>query len=165
MTPEFFEAVALWSQVAGAVAFLVVLIIMFRKFLIPAVEANEKARNAEIAAAEARSVAVKADAAAARAEFETAQAEAARIRASGAEHAKHELARILAEAKTDGEHTIFNAEGELARARMAASDRLRIEFIEKALVRARIEAVTRVDAATNTRLVNGTIDDLTSGRT
>ena len=62
-TNAFFVQVALWSQVAGAVAFLVVLVVMFRKFLIPAVDANEEARNAQIAEAEARRTRVQADAA------------------------------------------------------------------------------------------------------
>jgi len=59
-TNNFFVQVALWSQVAGAVAFLVVVVVMFRKFLIPAVDANEKARNAQIAEAEARRTRVQA---------------------------------------------------------------------------------------------------------
>ena len=163
-TNGFFEAVALWSQVLGAVVFLIVLILLFRKYLIPAVEANEKARNAEIAEAEARRERVRAEAAAARGEVEGAQRDAAEIRARVDAVVKREHDHLVAEARADGERMVRNAEGELERARMAARDRLRIELIEKALLQARAQAPGRVDERTNTRLVNETVDDLSRGK-
>jgi F-type H+-transporting ATPase subunit b len=163
-TNGFFEAVALWSQVLGAVVFLIVVILLFRKYLIPAVEANEKARNAEIADAEARRERVRAEAAAARGEVESAQRDAAEIRARVDMVVKREHDHLVAEARADGERMVRNAEGELERARMAARDRLRIELIEKALLQARSQAAGRVDERTNARLVNETVDDLSRGK-
>ncbi len=163
-TNRFFESVALWSQVLGAVVFLIVLILLFRKYLIPAVEANERARNAEIAEAEARRERVRAEAGTARAEVEGAQRDAAEIRARVETVVEREHDQLVAEARADGERMVRNAQGELERARMAARDRLRIELIEKALLQARAQAAGRVDERTNTRLVNETVDDLSRGK-
>src|SRR5665213_2532780 len=117
----FFEHVALWSQVAGAVAFLLAMVVIFRKSMVPAVVANQQARNAEIAEAETRRARMQGDAAKARVEVATA-------------------------------------------ARYAARDRLRVEFIEKALAKARAEAPARVDDTTNRRLVETTLADLVQGK-
>jgi F0F1-type ATP synthase membrane subunit b/b' len=159
----FFETVALWSQVAGAIAFVVVLILLFRKYLIPAVVANEQARNAEIVDAEKRLARMRADAAKARVEVETADRDAAEILARVERIAAREREHTLAEATAEGDRLVRNAGGELERARLVARDRLRIEFIEKALGRARAEAPARVDAATNAALVQRTVDDLVRG--
>jgi F0F1-type ATP synthase membrane subunit b/b' len=159
----FFETVALWSQVAGAVAFLVVLILLFRKYLIPAVVANEQARNAEIVDAEKRLARMRADAAKARVEVEVADRDAAEIRGRVGRVAEREREHALAEANTEGDRLLRNAEGELGRARLVARDRLRVEFIEKALAQARAEAPARVDAAVNGALVKRTVDDLARG--
>jgi F-type H+-transporting ATPase subunit b len=160
----FFEAVALWSQVAGAVAFLVVLILLFRKYLMPAVKANQDARNAEIAEAEARRERINAELAQARGDLTGADEDAVEIRARIAVVETREREKFLADARHEGERLIVNAQGELERARLAARDRLRIEMIEKALVVARAEAARRVDGATEERLVRTTLDDLTRGR-
>jgi F-type H+-transporting ATPase subunit b len=163
-TNNFFVQVALWSQVAGAVAFLVVLVVMFRKFLIPAVDANEKARNAQIAEAEARRTRVQSDAAKARGEIEAADRDAAEIRARAQHSTERDRAHALEEAKAEGERLVRNAEGELERARLAARDRLRIELIEKALRKARAQASGRVSDAVNAALVETTVADLTRGK-
>ncbi len=165
MTAEdaFFETVALWSQVAGAIVFLVALILLFRKYLIPAVVANEQARNAEIVDAEKRLARMRADAAKARVEVETADRDAAEILARVERVIERDREHTLAEAKAEGDRLVRNAEGELERARLVARDRLRIEFIEKALAQARAEAPARVDAAMNAALVKRTVDDLARG--
>lgn len=159
----FFENVALWSQVLGAVAFFVVLILLFRKYLIPAVKANQDARNAEIAETEARLARMQAEGAKARGELERADQDAAQIRARMAGTVRADREHILAEAKADGERLVHNAEGELERARLAARDRLRVEFIEKALVQARAQASSRVSADLDGRLVESTVDALVRG--
>jgi F-type H+-transporting ATPase subunit b len=164
MDTNFFEQVALWSQVAGSVAFLVVLILMFRKYLIPAVVANQQARNAEIAEAEARRARTQAEAAKARADIESAERDALEIRSRVEALAKRTAAEILAEAKAEGERVVRNAEGELERARYAARDRLRIELIEKALAKAREEAPARVTDDLNEKLVRTTVDDVARGK-
>jgi F0F1-type ATP synthase membrane subunit b/b' len=163
MSTELFESVALWSQVVGALAFLLALVFLFRKYLIPAVVANEQARNAEIVDAENRLARMKAAADKARAEVETADRDAAEIRGRVKRVAAREHEHALAEANAEGDRLLRNAEGELERARLVARDRLRIEFIEKALARARAEAPRRVDDALNRALVNRTVDDLVRG--
>ena len=162
-TNHFFESVALWSQVAGAVAFLIVIVLLFRKLAAPALASYEAAKNAEIADAEAYRQKVHAQADAARAEVTAAEADAAGIRTRIAEDAERERAALLAEAKDEGERTVRSAEGELERSRASARDQLRIEFIEKALAKARVDAQARIDAPTNTRLVGATVDDLVKG--
>jgi len=159
----FFEQVALWSQVFGAVAFLIVLVVMFRKYLIPAVIANQKARNAELAEAEARRTRIQADAAKARAEVENAERDAAEIRNRIERVTNRNHANIIAEAEAEGLRILHNAEGELDRARHAARVRLRIEFIEKALAKARAEAPARVSEQLDESLVGRTVDDLERG--
>lgn len=159
-----FEAIALWSQVVCAIVFAVVLVLIFRKYLLPAVAAAQAARNAELANAERRREAVKADVARARAEVEAADRDAASISARVADDAKREAARILAEAKDDGERTVRNAEGELGRARLGAQAQLRAEFIDRALQLARRQADARIDATANARLVDATVDTLVADR-
>lgn len=160
----FFETVALWSQIAGALAFLIVVVLLFRKYLIPAVKANEQARNAEVAEAEKRLARMRAGCESARTEVATAESDAAEIRGRVDRVVARDREHTLAEANAEGNRLIHNAEGELARARLVARDRMRIEFIEKALARARAEAPARVDAALNGQLVERTVDDLARGR-
>ena len=160
----FFEHVALWSQVAGSVAFLLVLILLFRKYLIPAVIANQAARNAQLAEAEARRTRIQTEAAQARGEIEAADRDAAEIRNRVARVTQRDRARALDEAKAEGERLVRNAEGELERARLAARDRLRIELIEKALAKARAQASGRVSDSVNKALVDATVDDLARGK-
>jgi|SRR5947209_1822131 len=160
----FFVQVALWSQVAGSVAFLIVLILMFRKYMIPAVLANQAARNAQLAEAEARRVRVQTEAAQARGEIEAADRDAAEIRNRVARVTERDRAHALDEAKAEGERLVRNAEGELERARLAARDRLRIELIEKALAKARAQAAGRVSDGVNKALVDATVDDLARGK-
>src|ERR1700716_681421 len=160
----FFVQIALWSQVAGSVAFLIVLILLFRKYLVPAVDANEKARNAQLADAEARRTRLQTEAAHARGEIEAADRDAAEIRNRVARVIERDHAHAVDEAKAEGERLVRNAEGELERARLAARDRLRIELIEKALAKARAQAAGRVSDAVNTALVNATVNDLARGK-
>lgn len=159
----FFETVALWSQVAGAIAFLLVLVLLFRKYVIPAVKANEEARNAEIVDAERRLARMREECAGASAEIENAERDAAEIRGRVTSIVAHDRDHALAEATAEGDRLVRNAEGELARARLVARDRLRIEFIEKALARARAEAPARVDDGLNAELVRRTVDDVVRG--
>jgi F-type H+-transporting ATPase subunit b len=161
---SFFDTVALWSQVAGAIAFLVVVVLLFRKYLMPAVKANQDARNAEIAEAEARRERINTELAQARAGLTRAEQDAAEILARVVVLESREREKLLAEARHEGERLIHNAQGELERARLAARDRLRIELIEKALIKARAEAARRIDPATDHRLVEATLDELTRGK-
>ena len=163
MTPSqhaFFDAVARWSQILGAIAFFAVLIWLFRKYLMGAVHAAEAQRNAELAASERRREQVKSEVAQARAAVEAADRDAVSIKARVAEDAQHEAERIVADAKADGERLVHNAEGELQRARLSAQAQLRHEFIERALQLARHEAGARIDERTNARLVTATLESI-----
>jgi F-type H+-transporting ATPase subunit b len=159
-----FEQIALWSQVAGSVAFAIVLVLMFRKYLIPAVKANQDARNAQLADAEARRARIQAEAGKARGEIEAADRDAAEIRSRVERVTERDRTHMLDEAKAEGERLVRNAEGELERARLAARDRLRVELIEKALAKARADAAGRVSGAVNQALVEATVADLTRGK-
>jgi len=104
------------------------------------VDANEQARNAELVDAETHRDQLRAEAEKPRAAIADAERDAQNIQARAAADAASERGRLLAEVQTEGERLLRNAEGELQRARFAARDRLRIEFIEKALIKARAEA-------------------------
>jgi F-type H+-transporting ATPase subunit b len=159
-----FEQIAKWSQIVSAILFFVFLVWAIRKFVLPAIDAATKARNAELAAAEKHRDSVKADVAKARAEVESADRDALAILARAQTDAAREREHILAEAKGDGEHAIRNAEGELGRARIAANASLRADFIDRALALARKQAGEKIDDAANLRLINGTVDSLAGSR-
>jgi F0F1-type ATP synthase membrane subunit b/b' len=116
--------------------------------------------SAALGTAEARRDALKADVVKARAELEAADTDARSIEDRGHDDAARERQRILSEAHAERERTLANAQAELGRARLSAQAKLRTEFIERALQLARARAESRIDAATNTRLVNGTVETL-----
>jgi F0F1-type ATP synthase membrane subunit b/b' len=160
----FYESLAQWSEVVGGFAFVVVAVVLFRRFVLPAVRAGQAAKNHELIAAEQRRERLRAEAAQARAEVEAAEREALAIVERGRTDALRERDRIIAEAHAEAHHLLRNAEGELARARFSARDHLRIEFIEQALQRARTLAAERIDERTDARLIAKTVDDLTAGK-
>jgi F0F1-type ATP synthase membrane subunit b/b' len=160
----FWDRVAQWSEILGGFAFIIVAIVLFRKYVLPAVQANEIAKNAELVHAEQRRDALRAEVVAARAKLEDADRDASSIIARAESDATRERERIIDEARNEGVRMIANARGELDRGRIAGRDALRIEFIEKALNRARALAVERVDADLNARLVAKTVDDLAAGK-
>jgi len=158
------ELLAMWSQIVGAVVFLVVAVLIWRKYIAPGVKAYQTAKNAELAEAEARRDRMRADAEAARGEIAAAEADASMIHERIASAAEHDRAKTLEEAEHEAARIVRNAEGELERARLAARDRLRIEFIEKALAKARAEAPQRVSDAVDKKLVESTVADLSRGK-
>jgi F0F1-type ATP synthase membrane subunit b/b' len=101
---------------------------------------------------------------AATAERDTALREAQAIALRAQADAQRLADTIVTDARREGTRLIQNAQGELERARIAARDQLRIEFIEKALLRARELAGTRVTDSINARLVTKTVDDLSAGK-
>jgi F0F1-type ATP synthase membrane subunit b/b' len=159
VTDAFYDALATWSQVVGSIAFIIVLVWLFIRFVAPAVAASQERRNAELAEAERRRDAAGESVEAARREVEAASAEAAGIlqRVEGDVVREREL--ILREAQDDGERVVRNAEGELGRARMAARDRLRAELVAQALRIAR-EAAAGVGSADNDRIVAGIVSQI-----
>lgn len=158
--PTFYDNLAQWSEVIGGFAFVIVAILLFRKYVLPAVKTGEASKNAELVLAEERRAELQTQVVRARAEIESADRDAIGIGERAQGDSTREYERIIAEAKADGERIVRNAEGELDRARMTARDQLRIELIEKALLQARREASSRLGADANAALVAKTVDDL-----
>ena len=159
----FYDQLARWSEVVGGIAFVVAAVILFRRFLLPAIEGAAAARNADLVNAERRREQLRNEVSAARAELEEATREGVLIRERGRADAQRERDRIIEEARHEGTRLLVNARGELERGRIAARDHLRIELIEKALGRARSIASERLDRETNARLVARTVDELAGG--
>ena len=158
------ETLAQFSQIGGAIVFVIAVVVIWNKYIAPAVKAYQAAKNAELADAEARREHIRADVAAARAEVERADEDCREILSRVDLVVHRERDKAIEEARADAERIVRNAEGELERARLAARDRLRIELIEKALAKARAEAPARVGDAANTRLVRVTVEDLVRGK-
>jgi F0F1-type ATP synthase membrane subunit b/b' len=158
--PTFYEQLAQWSEIIGGFAFVVVAILLFRKYLLPAVRGAQVSSNAVLINAEARRDELKTLVVKARAEVEAADADARSIKTRTAADAERERERIIAEARADGERVVANAQGELGRARAAAQAQLRGEFIARAVELARSRADSRIDAPTNARLVGATVERL-----
>jgi F-type H+-transporting ATPase subunit b len=159
MNQAFYEQVALWSQVLGAVAFLAVVVWGWFRFVTPAVIAARDQKNAELLEAEKRRDAARVEVETARRELEAAAADIAAIRA----RAEHDVAllreRTLSEARAEGERVVRNAEGELERSRLAARERLREELLARALEIARASA-KNVGDETDRRLTSDVISSL-----
>ena len=159
-----YDVIAQWSEIIGALAFVAVAVWLFRKYALPAVRAGEVARNADLVNAERRRDDLRTEVENAKAERETALRDAEGIARRAQSDAQREYDTIVNDGRREGTRLLTSAEGELERGRIAARDQLRIEFIEKALLRARVLASTRMDDATDTRLVNQTVDDLSTGK-
>jgi hypothetical protein len=82
-----YAAIAEWSQIVAAILFVIALVVIWNKYLAPAVLASQARKNAELAEAEQRRDA-------ARAEVEKAQAESAAAESDvGAVHRAHRATR------------------------------------------------------------------------
>lgn len=158
--PTFYDSLAQWSEIVGGFAFVIVAVLLFRKYVLPAVKTGEQAKNADLVHAEERRAELQRQVAQAHAEVDAAGRDATGIGERAQGDATREYERIIAEAKADGERIVRNAEGELDRARMTARDQLRIELIEKALLQARRQASARFGTDANAALVAKTVDDL-----
>jgi len=113
--------------------------------------------------AEHRREELREEVAEARGEVEAADRDAQAILARAETDARHEHETIIADARREGLRLAQNARGELDRGRIAGRDKLRIEFIEQALNRARALAAEQLSDAGNAKLVAKTVDDLTIG--
>ena len=149
---DFYESLALWSQVAASILFLCVLVWLFVRFVTPAVRASQERKNAELVEAERRRDAAQAEVAVAQAELAATDGDVQAIGARSERDAERERQRLIAAAKADGERQVRNAEGELGRGRAAARDLLREELLERALAIAR-GAAARIDDGANQRLI------------
>jgi F0F1-type ATP synthase membrane subunit b/b' len=158
------DMLAIVSQMAGALIFVICAIWMFNRWAQPAIVGYQAAKNAEVAEAEGRRDQIKAACNAARTEIERAEEDAREIRGRVQAVARRERAQALKQAQAEADRIVRNAGAELERARLIARDRLRIEFIEKALVKARTVAAGRVDATIDGRLVEATVVDVVARR-
>jgi len=158
-----YEVIAQYSEIIGGFAFIIVLIWLFRKFALPAVRAGEISRNSDLVNTEHRRDQLREEVAAARAEVEAADRDALAILARAETDARHEHDSIISDARREGLRLVQNARGELDRGRIAGREGLRIEFVEKALDRARELATQQLTPDADTRLVNKTVDELTAG--
>ncbi len=162
MSDAFYEGLATWSQVVASLLFLVVMVILWRKYIAPAVIASQERKNAELADSEARRDAARAETEVGQREIATAEDDARGIRARAEADATATRSRILTEAHAEGERLVRNAEGELDRGRAAARDRLRTDLLEKAMQIAR-DASAHLDETTNRRLVGDAVDTAERG--
>ena len=157
--PTFYESLAVWSQVVGAIIFLVAIVYVFVRFITPAVRTSQERKNAALAEAEKRRDDTRADAELARTELDAAARDVAAIGERSDRDTVRERQRLIAEARAEGERLVRNAEGELARGRYAARALLREELIAKAVGIARAAAAS-FDDASDKRAVGQVMDTI-----
>jgi F0F1-type ATP synthase membrane subunit b/b' len=157
MNALFYEQLARWSQVAGSVVFIAVLVYVFVRFVSPAIISAQERKNAELEEAERRRDAAREEVTVAERELDTVSQYCEAIRERAVGDAERERQRIASDALAEGERVVRNAEGELDRARAGAREMLRHELLAKALQIAR-DAASRLDERENRRLVADVID-------
>jgi len=158
-----YEQLAIWSQVISALLFMAAMVAIWIKWILPAVLAGQAAHNEQVAQAERHRDEAKAAVEALRREIDGARRDAELIRERATHQAELETEAAIAEARAAGERSLRNAAGELARARAEARERLRGELIEKALTSAQTEATSRMNAVTNTGLIDRLVATLEQG--
>ncbi|MGP6155944.1 MAG: hypothetical protein ACLPYS_00140 [Vulcanimicrobiaceae bacterium] len=162
MNENFYQSLAIWSQVLGSIAFLVVIVWLWVRFVNPAVVASQERKNAELAEAEKRRDETKEEVEVAQRELLAADGDVAAIHQRAEVDARRVYERIVAEARSEGQRVVRNAGGEMERRRTAARERLRAELFEKAIAIAR-EGAGRLDDATNERLVGEVVETIERG--
>ncbi|MGB6984656.1 MAG: hypothetical protein WBD74_01630 [Candidatus Aquilonibacter sp.] len=158
-----YDAIAFWSQIAGFVLFAAALVWAWNTWLTPALTTSAKASNDRLSLAERHREEMYAAVESLRRAIDGAKLDAQAMIARVKDRAQHERDAILAEAKDAGERSLRNADGELARARMAAREQLREALASKALEIARTSATMRIDTTTNARLVDEFIEQVSRG--
>ncbi|HMD02720.1 MAG TPA: ATP synthase F0 subunit B [Candidatus Baltobacteraceae bacterium] len=148
-----YEAIDTWSEILGALFFVVFLVWVFRKYLVPMILAARARTNEQLAAAERKRVEMQQAAAAAEGRLEEARASVRSIEERAAADAQRERERILMDANVEGARVVNNAEGELARSRAAANLTFRDELLERSLKLAYAIARERVDERTDREIV------------
>lgn len=162
MNTTFYEDVAFWSQLAGSFAFIACVVYGWMRFITPAVIAQRDRKNAELFEAEKRRDNLRAEIEITRGEVAVAEAEADAIRSRGERDVERLRAGILAEAEAEAERLIRNAEGELARGRMAARDLVRDELLNKA-VEIAIASAKSLGANADRTLIESAVGSLERG--
>jgi F-type H+-transporting ATPase subunit b len=157
---QLYLQIAIWSQVASSIVFIGALVFAWFRWLLPVFMTAQERSNRQIAEAERHRDEVKGALEALRREIESARHDAGLIEQRASEHAEHERQALLAEATDAGERALADAGRELERARAAARQQLRDELLDRALGLARRDAIARVDAALDTRVVDRFVDSL-----
>jgi F0F1-type ATP synthase membrane subunit b/b' len=158
--------ISIWSQVVSSILFIGALVFIWNKWIQPVVMAAQARSNAQIAESERHRDEAKDALGALREEIDSARRDAELIEQRAELHAQRERETILKEATEAGERALRDAGGELERARAAARRRLRDELLDRALQIARHDAVRRVDAALDSRLVErfvGSLEEIAGG--
>lgn len=158
-----YTAIAEYSQIASAFLFVIVMVWIWVKFIQPAVITAQQNANAQLAEAERHRDQAKTELESLRGETDNAKRDAIAIKQRVEAQAKTECQAIVAEARRAGERSVENAQGELARSRVSARERLRDELLDQALTLARSEAERRVDAGVNAQLVGSFLSHLEHG--
>lgn len=157
---QFYVRLALYSQVVSAVVFIVVLVWMWFKWIVPVIMSAQARTNQQIAEAERHRDEAKVALTVLHEEMEGARRDAGLIVDRAQTHARHEREAALAEATAAGERHVREAQGELDRARAAARQRLRDDLVANALQIARDEAPARLGAAGERRLIDAAIGSI-----
>ena len=157
MSDSFYVGVAVWSQVVASLLFIVAMVVIWVRFIAPAVLASQTRKNAELLDAEKRRDDARAEAEKAQHEIATADADARAIAQRADSDASRLHDKTIADARVEGERLLRTAGGELDRARAAARDELRSDLLERAMQIAR-DAASRLDDGTNRRLVGDAVD-------
>jgi F0F1-type ATP synthase membrane subunit b/b' len=161
---QLYLKIALYSQVLSAIVFIAVLIWMWFKWILPVIMAAQERSNKQIAEAERHRDEAREALTALQSDIEGAQRDAGLISERADVHAQHERDATLAEVTAAGERQVRDAEGELARARAVARQRLRDSLVAHALQIARREAPERLGAAGERHLVDAVIGSLETSR-
>ncbi|MBV8074170.1 MAG: ATP synthase F0 subunit B [Candidatus Eremiobacteraeota bacterium] len=162
MSPETYEKIALWSEVLGAIAFFVVTIWLWRRYITPAVIAATQRKNAELRDEERKRDEARDQVEVARAGLEEAKAQVTSILERARLDGQRERDRILAEARIDAERIVHNANGELGRGRVAAREQFRDDLLRRALEIVNERARKEIDSETNYKVVQRALDSLDS---
>ncbi len=157
---SIYVQIAIWSQVASSVLFLCVLVWLWFKFLQPAILAAQERYNKQVAEAERHRDEAKATLDLLQNEIEGAAADADLIKTRADAQAARERDAVVAETREAGERALRDAQAEFARTLATGRERLREELLVKALSTARSEALRRVDATVNARLVDRFVGSL-----
>ncbi|HZV76794.1 MAG TPA: ATP synthase F0 subunit B [Candidatus Babeliales bacterium] len=151
---QLYLQIAIWSQVVSSALFIVALVAIWMRWILPVVLTAQARSNRQIAQAERHRDEVKAALETVRQEIESARRDGELIESRAGAFAERERQTLLAEAKASGERALADAAQELGRARESARARLREDLVERALKLAREEAARRVGPAFDAAFVD-----------
>jgi F-type H+-transporting ATPase subunit b len=158
VTQAQYEAIAVWSEILASVLFIIAMIWIFAKWVRPAVIAAEAKKNADLLTAEHQRNEARDEVSNAQRRLAEANAEVESIQARARADGQRERDRILADARVEGERVVHNANGELARGRVASRESYRDELLRDALRIATERAGREIDETANFGIVKRVLD-------